>query len=1037
MLSNEGIYHYVCVASEYGSDVMEKTDFAAVHIGRMDADAMVSYLVSNGFGTGDTIVDATHPYAVDAGINICEAAKRLSCTYIRVSRPKDAPGDKGSLASQTAFYDSMKDFARKAGYLGGNILLTTGSRQLPDYCSNVSMETLARTYVRVLPTDESLKICEDNGIGSMHIICMHGPFSAELNAAIMRQYDIRHMLTKDSGAAGGYDEKIEAARMADVVVHVIKRPDESAGEYGISVDEAFERITGKKHVKRRKIVLAGIGPGGADTMTREVYEAIRGCCAVFGAKPVVSAALSAVFGSVLACEKPVFELYLAKDIIPVLEKEDITDAVIVFSGDSGFYSGAKKCFDTICRWDEDAEVSILPGVSSVSALAARLKESYDDADVVSIHGKNGGSAITDLALRIGRGAKTFVLLSSDEDLRALAKELMAQGIEADVKAGCDLSLMPSSVSDGESIISLTLQEAAGFYRKGKITALFINCSPGHTDPTEEEAEHAGTEHEKPEQTKYRHAEPADVTGSGRIMIAAPASSSGKTVVTIGLLYALKERGIDLRAFKCGPDYIDPMFHRTVLGIDSHNLDTYLMGADGVRAILDGSPAAVIEGVMGLYDGLTPDSVAGSGYEIAKITATPVILVVNASGAGRTVISLIKGVLADDEAGLIRGIILNRISDAFYEKLLPTLEKEILAVRPDVAIYGHIPKTDAADIDSRHLGLALPNEIEDIRDRIRRIAQIIEENCDIEAIQEIISGSNRSEPGISNKFDKDPTVYEDEAGEYLPSDTVKLQGAGAKCFRENTMRGPALSRRILTAYVPLRPNSSESAFSREYLCAAPLSEAQIISQPILAIARDEAFCFYYPENITFLESAGFDIRYFSPVHDDKLPDGTCAILLGGGYPELYLESLSANRKMLSSVRSAIERGVPSAAECGGFMYLHRMIADKEGREYEMAGIIDGKCTYTGHLVNFGYMSIKGAAKGHENGADSLSGMRGHEFHYYGSTSPGDDLILGKFSTKKLYEGMYASDRHLWGWPHLYYPSCEKMAGIVADLIASMV
>ena len=121
-----------------------------------------------------------------------------------------------------------------------------------------------------------------------------------------------------------------------------------------------------------------------------------------------------------------------------------------------------------------------------------------------------------------------------------------------------------------------------------------------------------------------------------------------------------------------------------------------------------------------------------------------------------------------------------------------------------------------------------------------------------------------------------------------------------------------------------------------------------------------------------------------------------------------------------------------------MYLHRMIADKEGREYEMAGIIDGKCTYTGHLVNFGYMSIKGAAKDRENDAtDSLSGMLGHEFHYYGSTSPGDDLILGRFSTKKLYEGMYATDRHLWGWPHLYYPSCEKMAGIVADLIASMV
>ncbi len=960
---------------------MEKTDFATVHVGRMDADAMVRYLTSNGFEAGDAVVDATHPYAVEAGINICEAAKRLSCTYIRVRRPNDAPGDKGSLIPETAFYDSMEDFARKAGYLGGNILLTTGSRQLPDYCSNVSKETLARTFVRILPAGESLKICEDNGIDSTHIICMHGPFSTELNAAIMRQYDIRHMLTKDSGAAGGYYEKTEAAGEAHVAVHVIKRPDESAEKYGIDVDEAFERITGKKHVKRRKIVLAGIGPGGTDTMTREVYEAVRGCTAIFGAKPVVSAALSAVFGSASACEKPVFELYLAQDIIPVIEKEDITDAVIVFSGDSGFYSGAKNCFEAICRWDEDADISILPGVSSVSALAARLGETYDDAEIVSIHGRSGDDAIADLALRIGRSPKTFVLLSSDADLRALAKELMARGIEADVKTGCDLTLLPTEVSEGESILSLSLQEAADFYRRGKITALFISY------PSE------------------------NATRPNRIMIAAPASNSGKTVVTIGLLYALKERGMDIRSYKCGPDYIDPMFHRTVLGIDSHNLDTYLAGEDGVRAILDAGPA-VIEGVMGIYDGLKPDSIKGSSYEIAKITGTPIILVVNASGTGRTVISLIKGILADDEAGLIKGLILNKISDAFYDRLLPTLKKEICEMRSDVVIYGHIPKTDAADIDSRHLGLALPNEIEDIRDRIRSIAQVIEDNCDIDAIERFI---------VSESFFIDTTAF---------------QGAGTKCSRENTMRGPALSRRSLTTYVPLRPNSSESVFSREYLCHAPLSEAQIISQPILAIARDEAFCFYYPENIALLENAGFSIRYFSPIHDHRLPDETRAILLGGGYPELYLEKLSSNKTMLASVRSAIESGIPSLAECGGFMYLHKTIADKDGRQYDMAGIIDGKCTYAGHLVNFGYMSIVSAAGSAQAANEALSGMRGHEFHYYESTDPGNDLELCKLSTNKRYRGMHASDGHLWGWPHLYYPSCEKIAGMIADHIASM-
>ena len=172
------------------------------------------------------------------------------------------------------------------------------------------------------------------------------------------------------------------------------------------------------------------------------------------------------------------------------------------------------------------------------------------------------------------------------------------------------------------------------------------------------------------------------------MIAAAGSGSGKTVITCGLLQILTDRGMDPVSFKCGPDYIDPMFHRTVLGIDSRNLDTYLAGEDGVRKVFDdavcrsGCTCAVMEGVMGIYDGLAPGSLEGSCYEIARITQTPVILVVDAAGIGQTVVSLIKGVLADDKHHLIKGIILNRMSDAFYEKLLPYLREELANIRDD-------------------------------------------------------------------------------------------------------------------------------------------------------------------------------------------------------------------------------------------------------------------------------------------------------------------------------------------------------------------
>lgn len=446
----------------------------------------------------------------------------------------------------------------------------------------------------------------------------------------------------------------------------------------------------------------------------------------------------------------------------------------------------------------------------------------------------------------------------------------------------------------------------------------------------------------------------------RIMIAAISSGSGKTTVTVALLEALKRRGYKPVSFKCGPDYIDPMFHRTVLEIDSLNLDSYFMPE---REIVDtvsqcGGDISVIEGVMGIYDGIDTESDRGSCYEIARITKTPIILVVCAAGSGRTITSVIKGVLADDTDNLIHGIILNRISDSFYHKLLPYLESEIAGIRDDVSVIGHLPGNDNIHIDSRHLGLALPQEIAGIRDVISRAADLIEANCDIGKIVEISQGAAGVQPVVQINQTKSPDLK-------------------------------------------------------------------------IAVARDEAFSFYYPQNISFLEEIGFEIVYFSPIRDKHIPKGSDAILLGGGYPELHLEELSHNTSMLESIRSAVSSGIPSLAECGGFMYLHNAIEDKGGRQHRMAGVVDGICSYSGHLVNFGYTQIAGFSgkSGEEIHEDSddrralLAGMRGHEFHYYESTCEGDDLLLRKASTGKEYPTMHAGKNHLWGFAHFYYPSAK--------------
>lgn len=444
----------------------------------------------------------------------------------------------------------------------------------------------------------------------------------------------------------------------------------------------------------------------------------------------------------------------------------------------------------------------------------------------------------------------------------------------------------------------------------------------------------------------------------RIMIAAASSGSGKTVITTGLLCALKRRGITAASFKCGPDYIDPMFHKTVLGIEGKNLDSFFIKEDAIKqlVITCGGDIAVIEGVMGIYDGTSCDSIDGSCYEIAKITKTPVILVVNAAGVGKTVASVIKGILADDDKKLIKGVILNRMSPSFYERFEDVLEGEIRSIRDDVKLIGYIPKNDSLHITSRYLGLTLPDELTGIKEKIEKTADLLDEGCDIDAIINIAEHAEKL------------CVPEKEAGTKKPERRLRL-----------------------------------------------------------AVAKDEAFCFYYEENIKLLEKYGIDPVYFSPVHDARLPDGVSGIMIGGGYPELFLKELSANSSMLESIRDAHLSKMPSIAECGGFMYLHKAIEDKDGRLYETVGVIDGVCKYTGHLVNFGYVEIA------DDAHPKLCGLKGHEFHYYDSTADCADLILRKPSTKRQYKAMGFSADHLWGFAHFYYPSNE---GIIWEFVKRM-
>ncbi len=452
----------------------------------------------------------------------------------------------------------------------------------------------------------------------------------------------------------------------------------------------------------------------------------------------------------------------------------------------------------------------------------------------------------------------------------------------------------------------------------------------------------------------------------RIIISAIGSGSGKTIITCGILKVLKNRGHNVRVFKCGPDYIDPMFHTKVVGVPSENLDTFFSDEKHIMKLLSWGNEAdnsceiidrnmsdaiqIIEGAMGIYDGIGGVSNKASVYELASKTNTPIVLIVNAKGMGPTIISVIKGILADDKANLIKGIILNNISASYFSTIAPFIEKET-----GVSLVGYVPRLEDVSLDSRHLGLKLPHEIEDLTARLNRVATQVNETVNLDGIINIASAASHIEDN----------VYEKSNGDFI---------------------------KLLEDIGMIKKNTT----------------------PRIAVARDEVFCFYYEENLRQLESAGAELVYFSPLHDAAIPDNITGILLGGGYPELRLAELEANISMRNSIKSAIENGTSSIAECGGFMYLHDSIEDEAGVSHDMVGIISGKCYNTKKLCRFGYVDIQ---MGDYH-------IRGHEFHYYDSTAQGTDAVATKPTTGKSYKWGYVGKNHIWGYPHLYYASCRS-------------
>lgn len=437
LLADSNIKCSVCVATDYALELMNDKRLD-VHCGRLTEEEMEVLMRDGKF---DVVVDATHPYAQIVSQNVRQAADKESISLICLRRSTES-AEEGFVSFKT-----HEECSAWLSFQTGNILLTTGSKDLGSYAKNETIKN--HLFVRVLPGEESIRLCTANGITGRQIIAMQGPFSAQMNECILREYSIDWMVTKISGHAGGFEEKVEAAKKAGVGVCAILPPSENVCQTEISGDERKSSMyicenvydTAKKlelllkedilSKRSRKIILSGIGMGNTDGMTREAYHAFEEAEVIFGAERMLEN---------LPGKGIKVPYYRADDIISYLiEHPQYTKVAAAFSGDSGFYSGAQSMKKALEEANEKgilkSETTILPGISSVSALAARLGVSWNDAVLASIHGRR-----TNVVNLVRKNTKVFLLLSGKNDFEMLVNKFREAGINhVKISAGYRLS----------------------------------------------------------------------------------------------------------------------------------------------------------------------------------------------------------------------------------------------------------------------------------------------------------------------------------------------------------------------------------------------------------------------------------------------------------------------------------------------------------------------------------------------------------------------------------------------------------------------
>ncbi|MCR3922404.1 MAG: cobyrinate a,c-diamide synthase [Firmicutes bacterium] len=412
----------------------------------------------------------------------------------------------------------------------------------------------------------------------------------------------------------------------------------------------------------------------------------------------------------------------------------------------------------------------------------------------------------------------------------------------------------------------------------------------------------------------------------RLLIAGTNSGVGKTTITAGVIAALRRRGQRVIPFKVGPDYIDPGFHAAAAGVAAGNLDSWMVPPAQVLETLQrrvpSDAIAIIEGVMGLYDGRKNEGELGSSAHVAKITDTPVVLVASGAKMARSAAALIGGYIHFDRDVNFAGVIFNHVGSASHYQILA----EAVTHHVQIPLLGWLPNDTTISIPERHLGLMPTTETDNLQILVEKLADMAEAHLDL--------------------------------------DSLLAAAASASAL-------PPMTHKVF-----------------------PVQSTPVTCR--IAIAKDEAFHFYYQENLNLLASYGAELVPFSPIHDQELPHNCHGLILGGGFPEMYASQLAANRHLCTVIKEKVADGMPVYAECGGYMYLSHSLTTFAGETYPMCGIFPGRAVMRSGRRALGYVEVAGTPNN-----DLLlpqESCRGHEFHWSDMEDVGTTPIFLNRSTK---------------------------------------